>query len=361
MKGLRSHTHGRPGERPDQVQAGQHGLARWLDLGGPVRYLDYGGSARDPLIVCVHGLGGSAVNWSAIAPLLTGSFRVIAPDLAGHGLTRSAGRGTDVASNRALLHAFLESVSANPVILMGNSMGGMIALLEASAAPEQVSRLVLIDPALPFVPARPGLLAAAALTLGALPWLGRAVLSRMHDLRPETVVAAALTLCCAEPASVPADVVAQHVALARQRADFPGVGRDMSVAARSVIATAASSEYRERTRSVRCPVLVLHGDRDRLVPVSAARAAVRANPSWSLAVMRDVGHVPQLETPRCSAAIVSDWLRADDSRTGRTSRRRLRLRPEDLTARDLRPWPSGTRRTVKMRPPFPVRGKTPQS
>ena len=107
------------------------------------------------MIVCVHGLGGSSVNWSAIAPLLTDRFRVIAPDLAGHGLTRSMGRGTRVSANQALLHRFIESVPGAPVILMGNSMGGMISLLEAAAAPEAVAGLVLLDPALPFVPTRP--------------------------------------------------------------------------------------------------------------------------------------------------------------------------------------------------------------
>ena len=59
--------------------------SRWIDLGGPVHYLDFGGPANGPVIVCVHGLGGSSVNWSAIAPLLTDRFRVVAPDLAGHG------------------------------------------------------------------------------------------------------------------------------------------------------------------------------------------------------------------------------------------------------------------------------------
>ncbi|MGH3120870.1 MAG: alpha/beta fold hydrolase, partial [Streptosporangiaceae bacterium] len=69
------------------------GESRWADLGGPVHYLDYGGPAGAPVIVAVHGLEGSAVNWSAIAPLLTDRYRVLAPDLAGHGFTRSAGRG----------------------------------------------------------------------------------------------------------------------------------------------------------------------------------------------------------------------------------------------------------------------------
>ena len=106
------------------------------------------------MIVCVHGLGGSAVNWSALAPLLSDRCRLLAPDLAGHGLTRPAGRGTDVPANRALLHQFIEKVPASPVILMGNSMGGMISLLEASAAASAVAGLILVDPALPFRPAR---------------------------------------------------------------------------------------------------------------------------------------------------------------------------------------------------------------
>ena len=99
-----------------------------------MHYLDYGGPAGAPVIVAVHGLEGCAVNWSAIAPLLTGRYRVLAPDLAGHGFTRSAGRGVDVSSNRLLLHRFIEAVAGSPVILMGNSMGGMISLSEAAAA-----------------------------------------------------------------------------------------------------------------------------------------------------------------------------------------------------------------------------------
>src|SRR5258708_9298205 len=136
---------------------------RWADLDGPVHYFDFGGPARAPMIVCVHGLAGSAVNWSALAPLLTAGYRVLAPDLAGHGLTRSAGRGTDVNANRELLDRFIRSMSARPVILMGNSMGGMISLLEAAESPGLVARLILVDPALPFMPAPPHVLVTAML------------------------------------------------------------------------------------------------------------------------------------------------------------------------------------------------------
>lgn len=288
------------------------GSSRWLDLDGPMHFLDFGGPRRGPVIVCVHGLAGSAVNWSAIAPLMTSRCRVIAPDLAGHGLTRSARRATDVQANTRLLDRFIEQVSDGPVILMGNSMGGMISLLEAYAAGDRVSGLVLIDPALPFVPARPDLLVATVFVAGGLPGLGSALLRGVRMLPPTAVVARILSLCCQDPSRVPADVVARHVEIERQRARFVEAGHDIGVATRSVIANAGigGHAYRAVIASLTCPVLVIHGERDRLVPVSAARAAARAHPSWSLVVLPEVGHVPQLEAPRDCAEAIFSWLDA---------------------------------------------------
>jgi pimeloyl-ACP methyl ester carboxylesterase len=286
------------------------GRSLWTDIDGPVHYLDFGGPARGPLILCVHGLGGSAVNSAAIAPLLTRGCRLIAPDLAGHGLTRSAGRGTDVGSNRQLLHRFLQTVTDEPVILMGNSMGGMISVLEASAAPHLVSGLILIDPALPFVPARPDPVVAAMFAAGATPGLGPLLLRRIHRLPEEAIVAAVLSLCCADPSRVPPDVVDLHVRVARQRAGFAGTAGELAASARSVIATAGlgGREYREALRSITVPVLLLHGEHDRLVPVSAARAAARSHPEWSVALLPDAGHVAQLEVPLECATAIAEWL-----------------------------------------------------
>jgi pimeloyl-ACP methyl ester carboxylesterase len=291
--------------------AAPHRFSQWTDVDGPVHYLDFGGPPDGPVIVCVHGLGGSAVNWSALAPLLTGRFRVLAPDLAGHGLTESAGRGTSVAANRELLHRFTGQLVPGPVILMGNSMGGMISLLEASAAPDKVAGLVLLDPALPFVLARPDPLVATMFGLYLTPGLGRLMLSGRGRLNPETLVTSTLALCCANPTLVATDVVAEHVDIARQRAAFEGTGRDFAAAVRSVIATAGplrGRRYRRGLRDVTCPVLLVHGDRDRLVPVAVARAAAKAHPSWSLVVMPGVGHVPQLEVPGDTAEAITGWL-----------------------------------------------------
>ena len=287
----------------------------WTDIDGPVHYLDFGGPSHGPVIVCVHGLGGSALNWSAIAPLLTASNRMLAPDLAGHGLTQSRGRGTGVAANRELLHRFIEAVPGGPVILMGNSMGGMISLLEAGAAADAVAGLILVDPALPFQLARPDPIVTAMFALYIMPGV-RYLLPGRRGVSPEDLVAGVLALCCADPARVSADVVSQHVELARQRAAFAGTERDFLASMRSVVATAGyGMAYRRVVRSVACPVLMVHGDRDRLVPVSFARAVARANPAWSLAVLPGVGHVPQLEAPRESAGIIAEWLQSE----GRTA------------------------------------------
>jgi pimeloyl-ACP methyl ester carboxylesterase len=281
----------------------------WIDLDGPVHYLNFGGPPRGPLIVCVHGLGGSALNWSALAPLLTGRCRLLAPDLAGHGLTQSLGRGTDVAANRALLHRFVGSVARGPVILMGNSMGGMISLLEVAAAPDEVAGLILLDPALPFVPARLDPWVAAMFALYATPGIGRLMMDRRR-MSPEELVDTVLSVCCADPSRVSRELVAEHVEQVRQRAAFDGARHDFVAAMRSVVTTAGDwgQAYRRGVRSVSCPVLVVHGERDRLVPVSAARGAARANPSWSLVELLGVGHVPQLEAPEECAAAIMEWL-----------------------------------------------------
>ncbi|MDR0346415.1 MAG: alpha/beta hydrolase [Nocardiopsaceae bacterium] len=287
------------------------GVSRWIDLGGPVHYLDFGGAADGPLIVCVHGLGGAALNWLSLAPLLTPACRVVAPDLAGHGLTQPAGRGAGVAANRLLLHRFLAALPSRPVILLGNSMGGMISLLEAGAAPAAVAGLILLDPALPFVLARPDPLVLATFAGYLLPGLGRLVPAARRPQGPDEVVAGILRLCCADPSRVTADVIARHLELAQQRAAFRGAEQDFLAATRSVVATMGypgRRDYRRRIRSAGCPVLLIHGTRDRLIPIAAARAAARANPSWTLIQFLGTGHVPQLEAPGETAQAITGWL-----------------------------------------------------
>ena len=118
-------------------------------------------------------------------------------------------------------------------------------------------------------------------------------------------------------------MVARHVEVAVQRAGFPGTEHDFAQAVRSVVRTVGyphGRAYRRRIGTVTCPVLLIHGTEDRLVPVAAARAAARANPAWVVREFPGVGHVPQLEVPWQTADAVLDWLGSAGGRASRAAR-----------------------------------------
>jgi pimeloyl-ACP methyl ester carboxylesterase len=246
-----------------------------------------------------------------VAPRLAGSCRVLALDLPGFGRTKAGTRKTSVDANQRLLHRFLTDVAGEPAVLVGNSMGGMITVLEASAHPESVSGVVLIDPALPQLRyTRPDPIIAASFAAFALPLVGGRLLERRRlRYRPPAQVAQMLRLCCVDPGRVPADLVAQHVALAEERRSHLGVDAQFLLAARTLMRVLARPRsFRAKMRGLRMPVLLVHGAKDRLVPVGAARAAARHNPSWRFEIVDDVGHVPQLEAPDRTAEVILDWL-----------------------------------------------------
>lgn len=125
------------------------GVDRYVDLDGPVHYVDFGGAANGPRLVLVHGLGGSHLNWTLLAPLLAARARVVAIDLLGFGLSHPEGRPATVQANAKMLGRFVDEVLGSPAILVGNSMGALVSIMLASRRPDAVAGLVLIDPALP--------------------------------------------------------------------------------------------------------------------------------------------------------------------------------------------------------------------
>src|ERR1700680_504939 len=106
---------------------------RTVDLDGPVHYIDFGGEGTPVLMV--HGLGGSALNWAAVGPELAEQYHAVAIDLAGFGQTPLFRRSATLGANANLVHRFAEQVLGEPMILIGNSMGGHIGILEAGGHP----------------------------------------------------------------------------------------------------------------------------------------------------------------------------------------------------------------------------------
>jgi pimeloyl-ACP methyl ester carboxylesterase len=287
------------------------GESRSVQLGGPVHYVDFGGADDGPAVVLVHGLGGSHLNWDLFAPLLTPHARVWALDLPGFGRSEPGGRNTSVYSNVAVLQRFLDEVVGEPVLLIGNSMGGMISILAAGERPDAVTGLVLLDPAVPGPRRALDPLVAVTFALYALPFVGerflwwrrtrQSALARVREM---------LHLCGVDPDRLPAEVIDRSVTLLEEREDVEGMDKAFLAAARSLVKLLIDPRrYRKAMASIDDPVLLVHGDRDRLVPVAAARDIARRHPDWRYLELPAVGHVPQLQVPDRLATDVLEWMR----------------------------------------------------
>jgi len=281
------------------------------DVGGPVHYLDFGGSGR-PLLM-VHGLGGNALNWMAVGPALAERYRAIAIDLAGFGQTPLFHRSATVGANAELVDGFIEKVIEEPVVLMGNSMGGHIAVIEAADHAQRVVECILVDPAvpIPFGHARrpdPAMLGVAAAI--SIPGLAEALFERrLRDMDAETLVQRSLALVSADPSRVSPDVIQAHVKLTRERGHLgPQGSRAFIQASRSIALRMADPRFWARVKKVKAPTLVIHGSLDRVIPLAAARDLVRRRPDWTLRVLEGAGHVPMMETPDQFLSVVLEWL-----------------------------------------------------
>jgi len=281
-----------------------------LDIDGPLRYLEWDGPDQSTFVL-VHGLGGSALSWTLVAPGLAERARILAPDLPGFGRTPLAGRQTSLPALRRTLAAFLEEKTDGPVTLFGNSMGGAVSLFEAAVEPARIRTLVLTDPALPWLPAtNPSPIVRAGLALYRIPAVGPWVVGqRQRRLSPERQVRLGLRIIAADPSTIPEDLVRQLADQLRNQLADPEAPRAFAEAARSMMSIRFRGEITSRMLDgVRCPVLILHGRKDKLVPVEWAEAAARAHPSWTLREFPDLGHVPQIESPDRWLGAVEDWL-----------------------------------------------------
>ena len=282
---------------------------RAADLDGPVAYREWEGPP-DSAFVLVHGLGASHLSWVQVAEGLSGLGRVFAIDLPGFGASPLAGRGTRLMDQRQTLSRFIGSLGVERVVLGGSSIGGAVSILQTAVEPSSVSGLVLTNSVFPWrFGAVPHPLIMASFGLYATPALGERFVSwRLHQMDPEQMVELSLRFLATDPGAIPEDVVQLLVDLARERRDDPDVARAFLESARSMLRLGRRPEVSRRALdNIRCPVLLLHGCRDRLVPVGFAEAELARHPEWRGRFFRDLGHIPQMEAPERWLAEVVDW------------------------------------------------------
>ena len=282
---------------------------RTADVDGPVTYRAWDGPP-DTTFVLVHGLGGSHLNWVQVAAGLAGLGRVLALDLPGFGFASRDGRGSGLMDERRVLSRFIEEHATGRVVIVGNSMGGVIGMLHAAVEPASPAGLVLTDSPFPWVR---GAFPHPAVIVGFAaydaPGLGPLVLeARMRRLDAGRAVRLGFRFVTVDPSSIPEEIVRLTVEQVRERGLDPDAPAAFHDAWRSLRRLGRRPDVAKRAMDgVRCPVLVLHGRRDRLVPAAYAEAALRAYPAWRGRIFPDLGHVPQMEAPGRWLAEVADW------------------------------------------------------
>jgi len=259
-------------------------------------------------VLFVHGLGGSATNWTDLMDLLRKppadrpdepALACEAIDLPGFGFSPPA------ASGRCTLDAMAEAVGALidrrghwPVHLAGNSLGGAVCVRLAARRPDLVRTLTLVSPALPDL--RPRVLPLRLMLLctpGIGPWMLNRVESRMT---PQARTSISIADVYADPGLMhPLRRAEEEAEVARR--DGLGYADDVLLAAgRALIAEylrgGPRSLWRDAAR-VTAPALVIYGSHDRLVRPAMAAHASRAFRGARVVVLSRTGHVAMMERP----------------------------------------------------------------
>lgn len=255
-----------------------------------------------PPVVLLHGLG--ATNASMLTTLrdLSRTHRVIAPDLPGFGDSGKPMRSLHAAFYARWLREFCDQLDLERPSLIGNSMGGRIAVEAGLRYPERVDRLVLLAPSPAFL-------------------RGRELVRLVRILRPELALVP-LPLPRAQAVRALRGMFARpnRLSPARYDAAIDEFLRVFSTPAGRVCFFSAMRQiYLEdphqrpggfwgRLPQLQSPALFVWGQRDRLVPAKFAAHVERALPTATSVILPDCGHVPQFEKPDKTHALVRSFL-----------------------------------------------------
>ena len=273
------------------------GASRFVDLPGGARaHVRLEGPEDAPVLALVHGSNSSLHTWEPWVAELGDRYRILSMDLPGHGLT-----GPTPADDysRHGMAAYLDELRATLDIermaIAGSSMGGRSAWAYTLAHPERVTALILVDAS--------GFLMEGHRITFAFRLAGTPVVSRFMDwFTPRAIIRRTILESYHDPSQVTEALVDRYDDLLRRpgnrratRLRFGGQG-DLD---------AARGAGLER---IEVPTLVLWGEADRMVPVSAAEEFRRAIPGSEVVIYPQTGHLPMEEVPARSAADVAAFL-----------------------------------------------------
>ncbi|MEJ3746033.1 alpha/beta hydrolase [Actinomycetes bacterium KLBMP 9797] len=290
---------------PDAVPAPWPGRAVPLD--GSVTYVrDTPATSPDaePALY-VHGLGGSSTNWTDLAGLLADRLDGQAIDLPGFGRSDPA-RRYSLPALAARVVRWIEYSDRGPVHLIGNSLGGAIAVRVAGTRPDLVRTLTLVSPAMPFLDPRRSL-QSRMVPLLAVPLAERLATRQLAKIAPEDMARQVTEACFADPTRICEQrrIEAIEELKIRYEADhyvaaYLGTLRGLVSSFLRAYLPGAGSQWRIAAQ-ITAPTLVIGGRQDRLVDIRVAPQVAKVIPDSRLLILDGVGHVAQMEVPRLVA------------------------------------------------------------
>jgi pimeloyl-ACP methyl ester carboxylesterase len=269
-------------------------------LGVRSAYLEAGPPDAPPVLL-LHGLGATNASMLPLVPDLAHDHRVIAPDFPGFGASEAPRwryRASDLAT---WLREFQRAVGSPTAALVGNSLGGRVAIEAGLSNPETVERLVLLCPSPAFRRGRQFVPLVRLLPPGAviarLPLPHRAIVMGVRSFfaQPDRLPRAWYDSAADEHLRVMKDY--------RHRRAFYSAMREIYLEP-----PYGDDGFWERLPLLDRPAMFVWGDRDWLVPASFEQHVTRALPHSESVVLTDCGHVPQFEHPDETAELVRHFL-----------------------------------------------------
>ncbi len=247
---------------------GAAGLEHKQTQGPDGRLSWFEGGTGDITLVLLHGEGEQAGNWARVTMPLVERYRVVIPDLAGHGQSDPAEGPIGVDQVLAGIKTILDTTcEARPVVLVGNSLGARVAFLIALQRPSQVERIVALNG---------GPLRVDDPMVNVFPINREEAQKTMEGLMGPNAKSI--------PDTVLDDIVrrSQTGPAARLKAGAEGTNAFF---------------LDDRLGEVDTPVDLIWGSADQLYPVEYAQSLIEGLPAVRLTTIPDCGHVPQRECP----------------------------------------------------------------
>ncbi len=252
-----------------------------------------------PLLLLLHGTGAATHSWRDTMPLLAKHYRVIAPDLPGHGFTRGSLGAPSLPSVAKAVAGLLDALDAVPQIIVGHSAGAAVGLRMALDGLVQPERVVALSPALlPFPGIAQHLFPAMAKLLFVNPFAPHIF---AQVARGEGTVGRFLERSTGSKIDVAG--VAQY---ARLFGDSKHCGGALAMMANWDL-TALKADLPR----LAVPLLVLHGEKDSAIPVASAREATALVPGAVFEALAGLGHLAHEEAADTVATRIAAFAEAE--------------------------------------------------